>query len=204
MKPRMTEEARVPEDSLEDRELVRRLLAKDERAQREFFNLYWKKVYKACVYILGGRDSEAEDLAQEALLVALRKMPEFEFRSSLHHWLFRICTYLCFERIRKRKRDILRLEEDLESLRPQLLAQHRRNQDDEERNRLLSVIARERDNLGEPCRGLLELRDGRGQSYAAIAKTLRIPIGTVMSRLSRCKEALKKLVLGALGEAEHV
>src|SRR5690349_5071173 len=97
----MIEEKPAP---LDDRELVRRLLAKDEEAQRVFFETYWNKLYKACVYILGGRDSEAEDLAQEAFLVALRKLPEFEFRSTLHHWLFRICTYLCYERIRKRKR----------------------------------------------------------------------------------------------------
>ena len=52
--------------------------------------------------------------------------------------------------------------------------------------------------MGEPCRGLLNLRDSQGKSYALISETLKVPMGTVMSRLARCRETLKQMVLQAL------
>lgn len=184
---------------MDDRELVQRLLAKDEIAQQYFFNTYWKKVYKACVYVLGYKDPEAEDVAQEALLVALRKLPEFEFRSSLHHWLFRICTFLCYERIRLRKKRLAHLQENIDDLPYSAHADHdRRKEEDAETKRMIEVVAQQRELMGDPCRNLLRLRDEESQSYAAIAETLKVPIGTVMSRLARCKETLKKLVLNVL------
>src|SRR5581483_9642476 len=90
-----------PEMKLEDRELVQKLLAKDPAAEKYFFQVYHPKLFRTCNHILGYRDPEAEDVAQEAFIVALRKLPEFEFRSTLNRWLFRICVFLCFERIRK-------------------------------------------------------------------------------------------------------
>jgi len=65
------------------------------------------------------------------------------------------------------------------------------------------LVARQRDLMGDPCRSLLRLRDEEEESYSSIAETLKVPIGTVMSRLARCKEALKKLVLSALEETTH-
>ncbi len=190
---------------MDDRELVKKLLAKDEKAQHYFFNTYWNKLYKACVYILGQKDHEAEDLAQEAFIVALRKLPEFEFRSSLHHWLFRICTYLCYEHIRERKKKLLRLEENLDNLPGSIqVEQGRWKQEEADRQRMLQLVEKQKELLGEPCRGLLRLRDEEEKSYAMIAESLRIPIGTVMSRLARCKEALKQLVTGALEELTRV
>src|ERR1035438_8896787 len=77
------------EEPLEDRQLVEKLLAKDTDAENYFFRIYRDKLYKVCVYLLGYQDPEAEDITQEAFLAALRKLPEFEFRSSLYTWLYR-------------------------------------------------------------------------------------------------------------------
>jgi RNA polymerase sigma-70 factor (ECF subfamily) len=186
---------------LEDRELVQRLLAKDEKAERYFFLTYRDRLCKACFYILGYQDPEAEDVTQEAFMAALRKLPEFEFRSSLFHWLFRICMNLCYDRIRKRQRQIIRAQEELEGLAgPASVARESQREEDREKHRLMGLIETQREALGEPCQGLLKLRDEDRKSYAAIAESLRIPIGTVMSRLARCKEALKQLVLNVLKE----
>jgi RNA polymerase sigma-70 factor (ECF subfamily) len=190
---------------LTDRELVQKLLAGDEAAQYYFFNFYWKRLYKACAYILGHRDHEAEDLAQEALMVALRKLPEFEFRSTLYHWLYRICMYLCYERIRKRKRQVVQLEENMDNLPgPPQAEYNRRKQDDVDRKKMHQLVETQRGFLSEACRNLLHLRDEDDQSYASISEILKIPIGTVMSRLARCKEALKRLVIQAMEETSHV
>ncbi len=189
------------EKSLEDRELVQKLLAKDEEAEKYFFHTYRTKLYKTCVYILGYQDPEAEDVAQEAFMVALRKLPEFEFRSSLNRWLYRICVFLCYERIRKRKRQVVQLESELESLSaPALVQQERQVEVEDEKKRMIQLVRSQRDMMGNPCRELLKLWDEDNLSYAVIAENLKIPIGTVMSRLTRCKEALKQLVLNILRE----
>ena len=189
---------------LEDRELVKKLLAKDEEAYRYFFETYRPKLYKACVHLLGYQDSDAEDITQEVLIAALRQLTEFEFRASFYHWLNRICMYLCYKRIRQRKRLITSEEAELEAVAPPVPFQHRDKEKEEgEKQKMLDLIQAQRELMGDPCKSLLDLREKENKSYAQIAQTLKVPIGTVMSRLARCKEALKNLVRRAIGEAGH-
>lgn len=189
---------------LEDRELVAKLLAKDEQAYRDFYRTYQEKIYKAAVYILGYQDPDAEDVAQEVFLAALKQLPEFEFRSSLYHWLYRICMYLCYERIRKRRRMVASLDEELESIAgPLSVEKAGRGQEEKERQKMMELVETQKEMLGDPCRGLLDLREKQSKSYAQMAGILKVPIGTVMSRLSRCKESLKALVQRALKEGSH-
>lgn len=184
---------------MDDRELVQKLLAKDKDAQSVFFNTYRERLYRSCVHLLGYQDPEAEDIVQEAFISAFRQIPQFQFKSSLYHWLYRICMYLCWERVRKRNRQVAILDEELEALaNPAAMEHEQGKRQEDEKKGLLKLIASQRDLLGEPCKGLLELRDVKGESYSKISKAVKIPIGTVMSRLSRCKEALKQMVLKAL------
>lgn len=186
---------------MEDRELVRRLLEKDEEAERYFFQTHRDRLCKACFYILGYQDPEAEDVAQEAFMKALQKLPEFEFRSSLSHWLLRIGINLCYDRIRQRQRLVIRLTEELDGLSaPHSMEIERQRKEDVGKHKVLEVLETQKKLLGEPCRELIRLRDEEEKSYAAISEELKIPIGTVMSRLSRCKEALKDLVVRAMRE----
>jgi RNA polymerase sigma-70 factor (ECF subfamily) len=186
---------------LDDRELVKKLLAKDDEASRHFYATYQNKIYKACVYLLGYQDPDAEDVAQEVFLAALKQLPQFEFRSSLYHWLYRICMYLCYERIRKRRRMVASEDEALEmAARTEAVSRQNKDEDDKEKEQMMELLQSQKQILGEPCRGLLDLRDGQQKSYAQIADTLKVPMGTVMSRLARCKETLKTLFLKALKE----
>jgi RNA polymerase sigma-70 factor, ECF subfamily len=189
---------------LEDRALVRKILEKDKEAERYFFHTHRDRLYKACVYILGQGDREAEDVVQETFIAAFDHLPKFEFRSSLSHWLVRICMNRCYEKLRQRQRQIIRLEEELEGFSgPSSLAHEDRRWEDAEKHRMMQLVEIQREILGDPCRKLLRLRDEEEKSYASISKTLKIPMGTVMSRLARCKETLKKLVLEALREGTH-
>lgn len=192
------------EKILDERELVRKILDKDVEAERYFFLAHRDRLYRACTYVLGHQDPEVEDIVQESFVAAFHKISGFEFRSSLSHWLVRICMNRCYERIRQRQRQIVHAQEELEAL-AGASSVNRENQkrQDADQHRLLDLIESQKEVLGEPCKGLLRLRDWEDKSYAVIAETLRIPIGTVMSRLSRCKEALKQLVLNALKEVSH-
>ena len=88
-------------------------------------------------------------------------------------------------------RMISRLDEDLESLAHPASAA-RQDELDEENTRKEKVAFLDHclSRISEECREIIELREKEEKSYAEIGKSLRIPIGTVMSRLSRCKQAL--------------
>jgi len=184
---------------LDDRQLVEKLLKGDEAAERFFFHTYRDKLYRTCVSFLGYQDPEAEDVTQEAFIVALRKLPEFEFRSGLFSWLYRICVNLCYERMDKRWRQVTFLQEELEALAgPMAEERQRREEESSLRDQRLAVIAEQKKLLGAPCQDLLELREVQGKSYAELTTIFKAPMGTIMSRLARCREALKQLVLRVL------
>ena len=184
---------------MDDRQLVQQLLAGNEEAEHLFFHSYRNRLYRACVSLLGYQDPEAEDVTQEAFLIALRKLREFEFRSTLFSWLYGICVNLCYDRMDKRQRQVSLLDEELENLAAPLAEDRQRKAEEEaEKARLLQILEAQKNRLGTFCRELLEMRDGRGLSYAQLSQALKVPMGTVMSRLSRCKEALKRLALESL------
>jgi len=189
---------------LDDRTLVKGLL-RGEPAAQAFFDLeYRPRLYRACCYILGYRDGEAEDVVQDTFMAVYDHLDAFEFRSSFYHWIYRICMHRCFEVIRKRRRQVASLDEDLENLSAKAsLERLAREEDARRREEVLVILREERRAMEEPCRDLLALRDEEGNSYARLAETLRIPIGTVMSRLSRCKETLEKRVRKRLGWTDH-
>ena len=101
---------------MEERELVRRVLDGDKSAQTEFFLVHRDRLYRTCVYFLGYQDPEAEDIVQEAFIIALRKLPEFEFKASLNTWLTQICVFLCYKRLHKRHRAVLSFTRGIGSL----------------------------------------------------------------------------------------
>jgi RNA polymerase sigma factor (sigma-70 family) len=112
--------------------------------------------------------------------------------------------YQCYERIRKRRRLIVSQEEELESAaRSHSVRSQDKKEEEQEKQRMLEMVGSQKSLLGKPCQDLLDLRDGKQKSYAQMADLLKVPIGTIMSRLARCKETLKDLVLRALKESSH-
>ena len=189
---------------MDEKELVERVLKGEETAKNQFFNAYKEQLYRVCASLLGYRDPDAQDVVQETFLTAFQKLGEFEFRSGLATWLTRICIYKTYQQIEKRKRDLARAHEDLEILsRPSALRGLDAQRDKEERQAKLDLVVLCLEKLKRECREIVTLRDREGKSYVAIGKNLEIPIGTVMSRLARCKQALKALVLAELEGENH-
>ena len=188
---------------MDERRLVERILQGEEKAKYEFYEAYKQKLYSFCVYTLGSNDPEIEDIPQEAFLAAFQKLPQFEFRSSLDTWLSQICLHQCYRYFRKRGRMVAQADEDLETLLNgrALDAAAKADRAKEQKERL-EIVERALGKMGEPCRKVLELRSKQGASYIDIARTLKTPIGTVMSRLARCTEALKQEVERILKEGK--
>jgi RNA polymerase sigma-70 factor (ECF subfamily) len=178
------------------------MISGDKEAQTRFYEENAKRLFPICAHFLGFQDEEAEDLVQESFLIAFRKLGEFEFRSSLYTWLAHICVFLCYERLRKRKRELGTLHEDLERLSlPQTETRMREEGMEKEKNERLETLDRLMGSMSEKCRQVLELRDRQGMSYMDLSRTLRLPPGTVMSQLARCRKALKSLLQSERKEA---
>ena len=189
---------------MEDRELVQKILQGDEQAKTQFYVQFRERLYKDCVFLLGYRDPEAEDLVQEAFMIAFKKLPAFEFRSALGTWLTQICIFLCYNRYRSRAKMVVQEEADLETLlRPRALESQAQKSRDEDKARKLQLIDKGLEKIGPECREIVVLRDKEEKTYLEIGKLLKVPLGTVMSRLSRCKKALKLLIEQMIEEGRN-
>lgn len=136
--------------------------------------------------------SEAEDLVQETYAKALRGFATFQLGTNFRAWMFRILrnTWLT-SKTGLAARMTVAMDDDTPEPADERTPE----------SVLLDNIAREtvEKAIGElppNYREVLLLCDVEEMSYADIAQTLDIPIGTVMSRLSRARKAVREAVQG--------
>jgi RNA polymerase sigma-70 factor (ECF subfamily) len=179
----------------EEEDLVGRVVAGDTEAEEIFFKLFRPRLLRACVYFLGGHDSEAEDIVQETFIIALPRLKDYIFRAPIYAWLKQICRRLCYVRLRSRSRVLASVEEDLEVFMRRMAVERVQNEDLELKNQeKLLVIEQLKKQLNADSHEIIELRNVRGLSYVEISEALHIPLGTVMSRLSRARDQLRNLL----------
>jgi len=184
------------EELVEDAELIRRILAKDKAAEEALVAQTRKGLLATATHFLGYQDPDVEDAVQEAYLAAFAALPKFEGRSKLSTWLNRICVNACFARLDKRQRRMEVLGDELEALSLKAAReQHQDLQQQDEKREALRVMAECLAQMGQPCRSLLQGHHLLGASCAELAEKTKVPIGTVMGRLARCREALKQSLM---------
>ena len=137
--------------------------------------------YRTAAHVLGDR-SEAEDAVQEALVLAWRAWPRLRDLTRFEAWFDRILVNVCYERLRGRKRA------PSEALPPDPAAT--------ERDAFASAIARDAiaralHTLTPEQRIVVVLRYWRDLSIDEIAERVRIPSGTVRSRLHYALRTLR-------------
>jgi RNA polymerase sigma-70 factor (ECF subfamily) len=178
----------------EEQALVERVIAGDAAAEEEFFALYRPRLYRAAMYFLGGRDTDVDDVVQETFMVALPRLKDFVFNAPLFAWLRQICLRRCYSRIRARRRNWSSPEADLEPLmRHQAMDRHRYKDSDIENEEKLGILRGLKEKLNAGSRQVIEMRCERGLSYLEISQELKVPMGTVMSRLARARDQIRVL-----------
>ena len=140
--------------------------------------------------------ADAEDLVQDTYLKAFRAADRFEPGTNLRAWLFTILHNTAKNRFRDRARDSVAVDSDVVDRAADAPppASRGRGADTPETLLLRDTLAPELqsaiDALPEAFREAVWLRDVEEFSYAEIAKMLDVPIGTVMSRISRGRHLL--------------
>ena len=178
----------------DERDLVRRCLAREERAYREFVRRYQTPVVNLAWRITGNPEDAAE-VAQETFIRVLRSLHTYDPERRLKTWLFKIAANLALDSIRRRKRRPVALEDlfdeekrpplEVEEPGPGPEAQLELGRSAER----FDVMIQE---MPAPYQAILYLRYREDLAYDEIAQTLGIPLGTVKVRLHRAHEMLRR------------
>lgn len=184
---------------LEETELIRLAAQGDQDAFAQLLELHQNKVYGLTLR-LSGSPEDAMELTQETFFNAWRGLPNFHFESKFSTWLYRLATNATIDFLRREKRrrsltvTSLSAEDDSQRL---LDIPDRRftPQDELERKEFQAAVRRGLSQLSDEHRQILVLRELNGLSYAEIAQVLGIEEGTVKSRISRARLALRKVLL---------
>jgi RNA polymerase sigma-70 factor (ECF subfamily) len=186
---------RVDYRASEEAELVRRAQARDELAFREIVERYQAKVFSIIFGILRNRN-DAEDIAQQVFAKVYFSMGNFDFRSSLLTWIYKITVNECYDYLRKKRVRKLVYESDF-SEEESLLMQnseaamdHRPAVDTQlaQRDFVLKLLAK----VSEEDRSLMLLKEVEGHSVEELAQMTGMNENTIKVKLFRARQKLLK------------
>ena len=166
-----------------DQRLVRNFLRTgDEGRFRELYRRHTPSLYPQALRLVGGSESDAQDVIQETWIRACKGLERFEWNSSLRTWLTGILINCVRESNRGRQR---RNEEELSDHYSTGTASHQSTIIDLEQG-----IAR----LPTGYRHVLTLHDVEGYTHEEIATLLEITAGTSKSQLYHARKALRSML----------
>jgi len=183
-----------------DLELLKRAKNGDRDAFGELFRKYEKRVFRVARRMCGS-DDEAWDITQDAFIRAMEAMDRFDPRYRFFTWIYRITTNLAinYSRKRKRRREV-HFEEDYSAEGQQVTSAQLADRAAAEQ--LAEAVGNAVEKLSPALRAVFVLRVDQQLSYAEIAESLDIALGTVMSRLNRARARIREELGSMLGEFE--
>jgi len=175
------------------------LIRAAQRGELEAFNQlvlqYQDFLFRVAMNILGDEDTTG-DAVQQALVSAFRHLGSFR-GGSLRSWLSRITVNACYDELRRiaRTKDVplQAYDQDGEEMEsPAWLTDPEPTPEEQaERSDLVNAIQSSLEALPEHYRLVAQLVDVEGLSYEEAAVALKVPTGTVKSRLARARDALR-------------
>jgi RNA polymerase sigma-70 factor, ECF subfamily len=179
----------------QDTSLVDRCVSGDDAAWEELVRLHTRRVYGLC-YRFTGSDAEAQDLTQEVFLRIFRSVRSFRSsEGSFVTWLARLTRNLLIDHYRRTRQERVTdsIEEQLPMLEENMPASARPDGlvVGREASEILQVALQK---LSPELRETVILRDLQELEYREIAQVLKVPEGTVKSRLNRGRAELARVL----------
>lgn len=172
----------------------------DDGAFATLIDLYRSAAERVAQQILHTEEAAA-DAVQEAMIKAHRAMTRFQ-EGNFRSWFLRIVTNTCYDHLRRqRRRAAVSLDELTEQAGIDYLPTEEYVAEDPEslvlQNEGMRCLLAAIDDLPEYHRNVVMLVDVQGYDYAEAAEMLGLPLGTVKSRLSRARSALRDQLVKA-------
>ena len=192
---RVAVKTRVDYQNTQEGALVRRAQSGDEAAFREIVERYQSKVFSIIHGIVRQRN-DVEDIAQQVFAKVYFSLRNFDFRSSLITWIYKITVNECFDYLRKKKVRKLVYESDLsedevrrvENAEPAVDRQPAADQTLARRDYVLKLLGR----VSEEERMLLMMKEVEGYSVEELAAMTGMNENTIKVKLFRARQKLVK------------
>ncbi len=186
---------RVSHRNSEEADLVRRVQAGDEIAFREIVERYQAKVFSIIYGILRNRN-DAEDIAQQVFAKIYFSIGNFDFRSSLLTWIYKITVNECYDYLRKKRVRKLVYESDFSEDEARLMENTERSTDRAkpidktlaQRDLIMKLL----DKISDEERTLLLLKEVEGHSVEELAGMTGMNQNTIKVKLFRARQKLLK------------
>jgi RNA polymerase sigma-70 factor, ECF subfamily len=180
----------------DDLELVKRLQAGDQSAFRALFDRYNRRAFAVAFGVVKNQE-DALDVVQEAFIKVHKHVASFQGSSSFYTWLYRIVMNLAIDHVR-RARKVIEFDDSIKredaagdgALLPRL--GHENPAKVIGRQELSRKMEAALEQLPEYHRAVIVLREIDGLSYEEMAKVLRVPKGTIMSRLFHARRKMQE------------
>ena len=187
--------SRVDHRNTEEAALVRRVQARDEMAFREIVERYQAKVFSIIFGILRNHN-DAEDIAQQVFSKIYFSIKNFDFRSSLLTWIYKITVNECYDYLRKKRVRKLVYESDFS----EEDAQRMQNTDAaidqapaaDTRLAQRDLIGKLMGKLSSEDRSLLLLKEVEGHSVEELSQMTGMNENTIKVKLFRARQKLLK------------
>lgn len=180
------------------------LITDAQRGNLDAFNTlvlhYQDSVFNTALRILGDED-QAADASQEAFISAFKSISSFR-GGSFKAWLMRTVTNACYDELRRQKRrPTTPLEPDTddgeEMDSPRWLADPNMTPAQQaEADEVEHAIQHCLDNLPLEFKTVVVMADIQGMDYTEVAAAVRVPLGTIKSRLARARLRLRECLQG--------
>jgi RNA polymerase sigma-70 factor, ECF subfamily len=186
---------RVDHRTSEEAILVRRVQGKDEMAFKEIVERYQSKVF-SIIYGILRNHNDAEDIAQQVFAKIYFSIGNFDFRSSLLTWIYKITVNECYDYLRKKRVRKLVYESDFSEddstmmETSQTAMDHTAPVDEtlEQRDLLLKLLSK----ISEEDRSLMLLKEVEGHSVEELAEMTGMNENTIKVKLFRTRQKLVK------------
>ena len=184
---------------LDDKRLVKRLLAGDERAFSHFFDDYFNRLYRFTLTRLSGNEDAAREVVQAAMTKGIRKIHSYRGESALYTWLCVICRNELIDWLRRNAsyRRHLVLTEDRPEIQAAIDAFNAPVSDQPAEQAQRSEVARlihvALDSIPAKYGNALEWKYIEGHSVKEIAQRLQVSPEAAQSLLARAKRAFREV-----------